>query len=424
MQDVIGDIDDAKVVWETLKNIFEPVSRAREARLRQEFFSLHLENNEPMAIFLARVDRKAQELADIKAPRTDKEIAFQYLNKLPEEYEHTVQQVYHWSDADFIPSKVRAQLLAEYSRLKMKQPTASASNIMASDDPETAKAFAIFQKGYSASQGKQQTPSRGASTSRACFNCGQNHFVRDCPHLPNRGSPASVKTPDSRGSAKRGRGRGRRGNKPRSNEQFGSFVASIDHEPIQLVSANDVGLSAPSGDSKDVNWYLDTGATNHICTDRTWFADLAPVKDRVVSLGEGASKIVGVGNVTIQVKNDTNLSTITLKDVLYIPTFCKNLISVGSIDKAQYHIDIYQGVMSIYLNNAKQCLLYGERLTNRLYSVCNVMPCNVRDKSMMSTHAKDGQVSYGLPCANESSDKGSHVRGSKVIKTKVSKPFC
>uniref|UniRef100_T1IR44 Uncharacterized protein n=1 Tax=Strigamia maritima TaxID=126957 RepID=T1IR44_STRMM len=114
----IADCDTPLESRNKLKDIYEPSSRARKARMRREFLNLKLETGEEMTVFLSRVDIAAKQLEDLKETVSDAHKAYQYLDYLPDEYQQAVFSIYHWIDAEFTSQKVSLQLLAEYSRLK------------------------------------------------------------------------------------------------------------------------------------------------------------------------------------------------------------------------------------------------------------------------------------------------------------------
>lgn len=75
------------------------------------------------------------------------------------------------------------------------------------------------------------------------------------------------------------------------------------------------------------SWIIDSGATHHVCHDKSIFSSLSDTVNRSVSLPTGLGiKIVGIG----QVKLDESM---ILNNVLYIPDFRLNLLSVSQLTK-------------------------------------------------------------------------------------------
>ncbi|KAK9682386.1 hypothetical protein RND81_10G070100 [Saponaria officinalis] len=76
----------------------------------------------------------------------------------------------------------------------------------------------------------------------------------------------------------------------------------------------------------DVCWWIDSGATRHVCKDRRWFEDYKPVNDAsILYMGnESKAAIVGVGSVVLYFSSG---KCINLKNVLQVPCIRKNLVS-------------------------------------------------------------------------------------------------
>ena len=87
-------------------------------------------------------------------------------------------------------------------------------------------------------------------------------------------------------------------------------------------------LSVHNGDHSHV-WIIDSGATQHICHDIDMFFNKRKVNNHTVTL---PNKMVLPVHIVGDVKID---HLFTLQGVLYVPKFDLNLISVGSLTKAQ-----------------------------------------------------------------------------------------
>lgn len=92
--------------------------------------------------------------------------------------------------------------------------------------------------------------------------------------------------------------------------------------------------------SKDHEWYIDSGATRHVTGRSSLLRELQPGGKSKISTTRGETlKIVGKGNVVIS----TNHGEIKFDEVLYVRGITKNLLSVGSItDKEDRPKDLIQ----------------------------------------------------------------------------------
>ena len=98
-----------------------------------------------------------------------------------------------------------------------------------------------------------------------------------------------------------------------------------------------------SRESMKSKFILDSGATTHICCDKTFFNEIRPINAKI-SWGKAVQiKASGLGDVSIIYK-DTKRKAV-LKDCLFIPEFDVNLISISLLLKKNYKI--------LFQNNCK-----------------------------------------------------------------------
>ena len=89
-----------------------------------------------------------------------------------------------------------------------------------------------------------------------------------------------------------------------------------------------ISSGGPGGNSSvnagQADWFMASGATNHMTGDRALISNLVPVSNQVVQAGDGAGMLVcGRGSV--------NTETVILPDVWYVPGLTMNLVSVGQL---------------------------------------------------------------------------------------------
>ncbi|XP_021732277.1 uncharacterized protein LOC110699091 [Chenopodium quinoa] len=145
--------------------------------------------------------------------------------------------------------------------------------------------------------GRQQSqPPKNGTGQFLCYRCGKpGHMARKCRNMPN---PVPAQ-------------------------------ASMIEEPF-VAMITEINLTGGSD-----GWWIDTGATRHVCYDRRMFKTYTEkTDDKKVLLGDSHStNIAGVGNVELKF---TSGRTLILKDVLHTPEMRKNLVSGFLLNKAGF----------------------------------------------------------------------------------------
>ncbi|CAA7057424.1 unnamed protein product, partial [Microthlaspi erraticum] len=104
---------------------------------------------------------------------------------------------------------------------------------------------------------------------------------------------------------------------PSSSLRFENNCLTFQHQCLSSLYN-----SLPSG-----SWIIDSGATTHVCSDLSLFSETFPVSGVTVSLPNGIRESIShTGTVHIH-------SSLTLHNVLHVPSFRFNLISVSSLLK-------------------------------------------------------------------------------------------
>jgi len=105
-----------------------------------------------------------------------------------------------------------------------------------------------------------------------------------------------------------------------------------------LAEARMIAKSGKSG------WFFDTGATAHVCDSRAKFTEYHEVNDgtQVTVANNGKASVVGFGTVLL---NFTSCKTITLTNVLHVPTISKCLVSYNKLDENGFGLQGFEGTI-------------------------------------------------------------------------------
>jgi transposase InsO family protein len=114
------------------------------------------------------------------------------------------------------------------------------------------------------------------------------------------------------------------------------YHSSSNVEECMFLSESSTTL-APGMRAKE--WIVDSGASSHMCNDRTIFHDLEECNQQVQTAGNAKATAEGAGIVSLTVHERGKSKMITLRDVLYVPTLRSNLISVGKLMQSGAVVD-------------------------------------------------------------------------------------
>ena len=117
-------------------------------------------------------------------------------------------------------------------------------------------------------------------------------------------------------------------------EQEESFTGIPDRHASPSLSAvvSEVNLT-----TNNKNWWVDTGATRHICSEKLLFSEYQILEqDEQLFMGNSAiSKVEGKGKV---IRKWTSEKELTLNDVLHVSNIRKNLISGSILSKKGFRM--------------------------------------------------------------------------------------
>ena len=259
-----------------------------------------------------------QELAVIGEPVPESKRVSHLLASLPESYDTLVTALQGQSEEALKWDVVTERLLQEEQRKKDRHTPSVA------DD----------KKGFLTSRPRSDRPParsqsvRPASSmpdsEKTCFYCkNKGHFKRDCRKLA-------------------------RALKRRSEGQRGCAATTSDTEledPGMYLAGLPLAMTTSAGTE---SWIIDSGATSHMCNDKSQFTKLKPIsKSLQVTLADGHKvEATAIGTVSLELLlPNATTKVITLTDVLYMPRLSCNLLSVPRAFDAGYILNFSkQGV--------------------------------------------------------------------------------
>ncbi|CAJ2638269.1 unnamed protein product [Trifolium pratense] len=95
-------------------------------------------------------------------------------------------------------------------------------------------------------------------------------------------------------------------------------------------------------------WWIDTGATRHVCYERAMFKTYTTAENKKVQMGNAhTSEVAGIGDIELKF---TSGKTLILKDVMHVPDMKKNLVSGFLLNKVGFSQTIGADLYTITKN--------------------------------------------------------------------------
>lgn len=160
-------------------------------------------------------------------------------------------------------------------------------------------------------------------------------------------------------------------------------------------------LIALSANIKRGQWYIDSGATGHMCSEKSIMSDVSDEKSIEVSVANGDKLYTaGKGCVKVNLKNGI---VKTISNVFYVPNLTTNLLSVSALVNKGFRVVFSSGRCRILDNGtvvATATLCDGVYRLDTIESLsCNLsMKCHV-----FPSLANPGSVERGEPVARDKS---------------------
>lgn len=211
-----------------------------------------------------------------------------YINKIME-VSQQLSEIGSALEDDFVAVIMLSGLTADYDPLIMAMEN---SNVKLSSELIKGK---LLQENLRRDEKSEGASALVARKQPRCFRCKKvGHFIKDCP-------------------------------KP-----------GLKKNPKANTDSSQALLAALSANIKKDLWYIDSGATAHMCGDSNVMLDFVSGKELDVNLADG-NKLFTAGKGTVKVLL-RNFGIKTISNVFYVPNLTANLLSVSAMVRKGFNV--------------------------------------------------------------------------------------
>ena len=391
----------SKEAWEILQKAFKGADRVKQVRLqtlRGELEAMKMKETEGVSDYITRVQTVVNQLKGNGETLTDARVVEKILRSLTENFENVVCAIEESKDLENVTvDELAGSLEAHEQRKKKKKNESLEEALQAKATIKDDKAmFVQNNRGRGRGRG-----GRGFGRGGGRGHGNNNYEEKSHPNQHNwRG---------------RGRGRGRGGRSNRANFECyncgktGHYAKDCWSEKRVDENAN---LAEKEGEENngvlmmaykstisdgDMVWYLDTGASNHMCGHKHLFVDMQEIEDGHVSFGDASKvQVKGRGKICFSVKGDKGGS---IEDVYYVPDMKSNILSMGQLLEKGYSVSMKDRMMHLK-DKRGQLIARVEMAKNRMFKLNSrniketCFRVDMNDKAWL-WHLRFGHLNYG-----------------------------
>ncbi len=294
-------------MWAKLESVYEKKSKSTIHFTTQKFFYFTKDPMDDIATFISKLQAIVKQMSDLGETVSDGMVMTKILNALPDELCHFPSAWESTPENLQTIENLTSRLVMEESRVAMKHQSEANG----------------FSEALIARKFRNKKNFKSNSKPGKCHVCKQTgHWKKECPNKEQKSTVNQKATTNSTNS--------------RRTADACVAISSPKNfgKPTAYLTLNEAMVA--SNGSRSDDWFLDSGASDHMSHRKEWFADYVEFEvDLPVRIGDGSYIVAkGVGTIDIWAFDNNVWCRRHLADVLYVPEIHLNLFSQGkALDK-------------------------------------------------------------------------------------------
>jgi transposase InsO family protein len=366
----LGSSRNPRLAWKSLLAAKESNTAMSQVTRRIKLSNMKMGDNDSAVRFTAQMDELIQQIAKDSDTATAMDMvnAVYLLNALPARYEMFKTSVLQLDKDQFNFNEIRQRVIAEEERQQLLLTTTTNEISAAANYAGSTKQK---RNNYSSSGNNNNKTSN--SPSDECDHSYHPGGEAECWKLHPELKPAHLR------------------NKNRRN-QSASTAMALHYATM----ATAMGSSMPAN-----QWLIDSGATTHMCYDRSKFSKIYSIPTTSIVLGEGNMiQANEAGDIHAKVTLEGKEIDLVLERVLYAPHMKRNLISMMGWNK--------QGIDFVIKNGICQ-LKKGDKIIGCTKAKNNLLSITITPLSQSEIHSANISVTHTMNQAKLWHSRLGHV---------------
>ena len=327
LYDLFTSVKTAKEIWSALEFKYNNEKQGVEKFLIMKYFEFSMVDNVSVMDQVHELQILVSKLKDVKVEVPESLQVGGIIAKLPPSWNGYVKKLLHTAETFSLEQIQKHLRIEEETRLranKFSNESTTKVNFVEGKQKTGGGNKRKFSETNSGNGISQNGNSSKFSKAKTCYHCGKKgHFKRECRLLKKQKPNNAYKS-----------------NNAQNSNNANLVEADALNNLVAMVSDLHIGMVTElhmAAVTKSDDWWYDSGATIHVCNNKSQFKDYEIVDngDEVLMGNHNSAKVMGKGSVELQF---TSSKKILLVNVLHVPDIRKNLMSANVLNKKGFKV--------------------------------------------------------------------------------------